>query len=515
MKSNKNIKSSSQGKTEPTGRYVSYSRVSSKEQDEEGYSVPAQRRAIRDYAAKHGLDVVREFVEAETAKVAGRKAFSEMLRFVKEENVAGILVEKTDRLYRNFSDFVKVDELGVDLHFVKEGQVIRQDSHSSEKLMHSIKVCLAKNYIDNLSEEIRKGMREKALQGIYPSHAPLGYMNVPDGGRKKIVPDPIRAPLVAKLFEEFAKGRLSLKEATRFAQQIGLTTKKGNPVQKSSIAIILRNDVYIGKLRWNNELLSALHEPLISTEVFYRVQQVLDGRTSRLGYGTVEIAYRGMVRCSKCGASYSGEIKKGKYVYYHCTGRQSGCDARYVAEEIFTRGFAEILDSMHIPDSILNMLKAALIEASQDEERFSASRRKQIEADIRAATNKLSRLYEDKVDGQLSAETYERLRSNYETQLAEARSIAASLESAGSTWRDDGIRILELASTAGDRFKQAGADDKKQLLQMLYSNCHFDGEKLHLELREPFNLILKCASEGNAQADHVHDEKGIFQDWWR
>lgn len=504
-----------QGKTPLAGSYVSYSRVSSKEQDEEGYSVPAQQRAIREYAAKHGLALVREFIEAETAKAAGRKAFGEMLKFAKENKVAGILVEKTDRLYRNFSDFVKVDELGVDLHFVKEGQVLRQDSHSSEKLMHSIKVCLAKNYIDNLSEEIRKGMREKALQGIYPSHAPLGYMNAPDGARKKIVPDPDRAPLVAKLFESFAMGRMSLKEATRLARNIGLKTKKGNPVQKSSIATILRSEVYIGKLRWNNEVLSALHEPIVSPDTFYRVQQILDGRSSRMGYGTVEIAYRGMVRCSKCGSSYSGEVKKGKYVYYHCSGRQSGCDARYVAEEVFTSGFAAVLDSMRIPDSILEVLKAALIESSQDEEFFAARQRKQIESDILAATNRLSRLYEDKVEGQLSMETYERLRSKYESDLALARSTASNLENAGSNWRDDGLRILELAASAADRFKQASADVKKQLLQMLYSNCHFDGDKLHLDLREPFNLILKCASEENSQAVNATEEQGISQDWWR
>ena len=89
-----------------------------------------------------------------------------------------ILVEKTDRLYRNLKDWVTLDELDLEIHFVKENVVLSPNSRSSEKFMHGIKVLMAKNYIDNLSEETRKGMLEKAEQGIWPSYAPLGYRNV-------------------------------------------------------------------------------------------------------------------------------------------------------------------------------------------------------------------------------------------------------------------------------------------------------------------------------------------------
>ena len=98
-------------------------------------------------------------------------------------NTRVILVEKTDRLYRNLKDWVTLDELDIEIHLVKEGIVLSRDSKSSEKFVHGIKVLMAKNYIDNLSEEARKGMQEKAEQGIWPSKAPLGYRNVtgPDG----------------------------------------------------------------------------------------------------------------------------------------------------------------------------------------------------------------------------------------------------------------------------------------------------------------------------------------------
>ncbi len=147
-----------------------YARVSSKEQDKEGFSIPAQLTLLRDYARTEGLRVAQEYVDVETAKQAGRTNFGSMISHMKATaSVRVLLVEKTDRLYRNLKDWVTLDELEVEIHFVKEGVVLSRDSKSSEKFMHGIKVLMAKNYIDNLSEEARKGMQEKAEQGIWPT----------------------------------------------------------------------------------------------------------------------------------------------------------------------------------------------------------------------------------------------------------------------------------------------------------------------------------------------------------
>lgn len=94
------------------------------------------------------------------------------------------MVEKTDRLYRNLKDWVTVDELGVEIHFVKENVVLSGESRSSEKFMHGIKVLVAKNYIDNLSEETRKGMLEKAQCGPLADVRPDGLQECSDGERQ-------------------------------------------------------------------------------------------------------------------------------------------------------------------------------------------------------------------------------------------------------------------------------------------------------------------------------------------
>jgi site-specific DNA recombinase len=121
--------------------------------------------------------------------------------------------------------------------------VLSRESRSSEKFMHGIKVLMAKNYIDNLSEEAREGMQEKAEQGIWPTETPLGCRNItgPDG-KKIITPDPVLSPIVARLFEWYARGDVSLKEAARNAHAAGLVYPKSSAkLPVSTIHTILRN----------------------------------------------------------------------------------------------------------------------------------------------------------------------------------------------------------------------------------------------------------------------------------
>ncbi len=229
---------------QPSRLAVAYYRVSSKEQEKEGFSIQAQQRLLRTYAADQSIRIMQEFEDVETAKRAGRTQFTEMVRFLQKTPACRvILVEKTDRLYRNLKDYVTLDELDVVIHFIKENVVLTPDSRSSEKFMHGIKVLMAKNYIDNLSEETRKGMQEKAEEGLWPSKTPLGYRNVLGPSGKKIIePDPDIAPLVTRMFEWSATGTCSVLQVTRMAQEAGLVFRKSKAdVSKATVHKILRN----------------------------------------------------------------------------------------------------------------------------------------------------------------------------------------------------------------------------------------------------------------------------------
>jgi DNA invertase Pin-like site-specific DNA recombinase len=232
---------------------VLYARVSSKDQEREGYSIPAQQKALRQYAREQRLVIAREFIDVETAKQAGRGGFGEMLAFLKAEpSCRTILVEKTDRLYRNIRDWITIDDLNLEVHFVKEGTVVSKASRSSDKFIHGMKVLMAKNYVDNLGEEVKKGMREKAEQGYWPSVAPIGYVN--NLANRRIDPDPIRGPLIAELFRLYATGSYSIKALLVKGHAVGLThPRSGRPLFKSELHRILHNPVYHGEFLWDGK----------------------------------------------------------------------------------------------------------------------------------------------------------------------------------------------------------------------------------------------------------------------
>jgi DNA invertase Pin-like site-specific DNA recombinase len=201
--------------------------------------------------------------------------------------------------YRNLKDWVTVDELDVEIHFVKENVVLSQASRSSEKFMHWIKVLMAKNCIDNLSEKTRKGMTEKAEQGIYPSFAPLGYVDVESNGKHSIAPDPALAPLVRQLFEWYATGLYSLLDISRKICEEGLNYRNtGARIPKSVVHKILKNPIYYGDFIWAGKEYRGKFEPIISQELYDRVREVMvDKGNRRTRQQKHDWAFQGMLSC--------------------------------------------------------------------------------------------------------------------------------------------------------------------------------------------------------------------------
>ena len=260
----------------------------------------------------------------ETAKRTGRPGFTAMVEFFKKhgkakssENIRRILlVEKTDRLYRNLKDWVTLDDLDVEIHFVKENVILALDSRSSEKFMHGIKVLMATSYIDNLSEKTQKGMLEKAAQGFYPSFGSLGYRNVDGPNEKRLIePDPQLAPFVRRLFEWYAMGCYSLMEVTKKALAEGFRSRTASGVPKNSIHKILTNPIYCGGFLWAGKYYRGVHEPIVLQDLFDRVEEMLDEKGRRRTRQQKHTwAFHGLLSCGHWGCALTAEIKKGRYI---------------------------------------------------------------------------------------------------------------------------------------------------------------------------------------------------------
>lgn len=497
---------------EPAGaqRAVLYARVSTKEQEAEGFSLGAQLGLLRSYALAKGLLVVAEYVEAETAKTSGRPVFAAMLKAIRDGIATAIIVEKTDRLYRNLKDRVLVDELGTDLHLVKESTILTKNSRSHERFIHDIKLVVAKSFIDNLKEEITKGMSQKARSGIWPSMAPLGYLNTTRGSVKTIEPDPEIASKIAALYGRYAEGTSSITRLSETADEIGLTSKSGKSIPRSSLHRILRNPIYSGRIVWNGDDFPGSHEPIVTPETWRKVQLVLDGRNteqpikSREPYPLV-----GLVRCGKCGCLMSPYTAKGKYVYYACTGAR-GCSRKGIRQELLMAEVECLLEGLRIPSQYVPLIQQALKELHADQH----VEQQEIETDLSEQEAKfrqrLERLYLDKLDGEISPEQYRSLRAKTDTEL-EAVLVRkqGARRAQGRSWEEN-VAFLELVSNSVSEFKSASTVRKQEMVRSLVSNFSVLNGKPLLTLRPWFNLL----AQANLQLVETEPKDELCTAWY-
>ncbi len=496
---------------------VIYARVSSKDQEREGFSIPAQLDLLRTYAGANGFMLLQEFVDVETAKQSGRTGFGQMIALLrKNKNCHNVLVEKTDRLYRNLKDWVTIDELGLAIHFVKENVVLSPDSRSSEKFMHGIKVLMAKNYIDNLSEEVRKGLYQKARSGTWPSFAPLGYLNV-DGsdGKKTIVPDPKLAAAIVRMFERYATGQYSLKEIGKLARADGLVYRKsGTPVPNSTIHKILRKRTYTGDYNYNGVSYHGTYEPLISRELWEQVQAVLDGRHRKRPKKRMhEFAFSGLITCGHCGCALVGEIKKGRYVYYHCTGYRQRCPEPYTREEVLESRFTDLLKKISFGDDVLTWVTEALRESHKDEKQFHDEAIAKLQREHKRLQDRIDAMYLDKLDGRVSAEFFDAKAAEWRSEQCRLMRDIQAHQTANQNYIEEGIKILELAQRAHQLFETQSPAEKRRLLNFVVSNCTWKDGQLHAQYRQPFDVLAVAAAADRGLGGQDGSQNGSFDNW--
>src|SRR6266576_407526 len=200
---------------------------------------------------------------------------------------------------------------------------------------------LPENYIENLREEVRKGMREKAEQGIYPSRPPLGYCN--NKLEHTIEIDSRKAPLARRMFELYAAGRHSLANVRNV-----LKTEFGQLLAKGYLERLLKNPFYKGQFIWEDKLYNGTHAPLISAELFEQVQSVFRGH-NKPKYRSHDFAFSGLLRCAYDNCTVTAEIKKNRYTYYHCTGYRGKCELPYFRAENLVTGSAPSYGTFTFP----------------------------------------------------------------------------------------------------------------------------------------------------------------------
>ncbi len=469
---------------------VIYARVSSREQEKEGFSIPAQLKLLQEYADKNGLTVSTTFTEAETAKSSGREQFNKMLDFLKSTKEPHcILVEKTDRLYRNFKDYVRLEELDVEIHLVKEGEILSKDAKSHEKFIHGIKVLMAKNYIDNLSEEVKKGQKEKAEQGHFPSVAPYGYKNNLETHLIEVHPE--TSTLVKRAFELYASQEFSLVTLRNKLFQEGFRYSSSLlRIPATSLERMLKNPIYIGDFYWAGKYYKGKHQPIVTVEHFEKVQSILQNRYK--GQTTKrEFQYTGLISCAVCGRAITAELKKNRYIYYHCSNKECSQRAKHVREEKLEQQFLALLKGIQIgkPDS--EIVIKALKEHHAEEKVFHKESTSHVQAQLSKVQTKLDQIYEDKLEGIIPEELWRRKHQQY---VEEQQKLLKTLEEhkRGSvSYIEMGIQLIELAEKALVLYEHQNFTNRRRLLRFISSNYLLEGENLSPVWNPAFEYFYK------------------------
>ncbi len=466
---------------------VIYARVSSREQQQEGYSIDAQLKLARSFSTKNGFEIVQEFVDIESAKSPGRREFGNMVEFLRRSKTCRtILVEKTDRLSRNFEDQVLLNKLDLEIHFVKTGAVLSRNAKAQTKFIHGIELVSSKYYSDNLREDVIKGMREKAEQGTYPGRAPYGYLN--NKGTRAIEIHPQKAEIAKHVFERYATGQYSLMALSKDVRH-----HWGTRISKTNLHKMLTNPFYIGQFKWQGRTYQGTHPTFITPDLYERAQAVLHGH-NRPKYRKHDIAFRGLLTCAHDDCTVTAELKKNKYVYYRCSHGRGPCELPRFREEEIAEKLGSVLRGVSLPSDVARAIETALQREHAEMGKRAATERARLERELDALHRRMDTAYDDKLNGTISDEFWQRKQADWESEDARLKGLISALNEGTIDDRLlDMRRILELAQRAHSLYLTREPSEQAKLLKKVLLNCSIDAVSLYPTYRKPFDLIFKRA----------------------
>lgn len=401
---------------------VIYARVSSEEQAKHGFSIENQKKVCIEFAQKQGYFVEKVFIdEGKSAKNLERPEIQELMDYCskKKNCINAVVIWRLDRISRNTTDYHGVlrplfEHKGIKLLSATEANV---DTIEGD-LMRNIGMSFAEYERKVIGTRTIAGLRQKAEQGECPHKAPIGYKNISkEDGSKTVVVDEKTAFYVKQAFNLYDSGMYSLRSLTTKLYEDGFRTPKGNRVPKTSIEHILKNIFYTGVLKFEDRVYkNAKHTAIIGKDLFYRVQERLTSpqKAKKQNY---EFAYTGLIRCEHCGCLLTAELKKGKYIYYHCTGNKGGnCKRDYINEIKIDKSISEVLKLIILPQDVRINILNALKKTHEKKCGYSKETKACIQQQITKLENRIEKLLQEKLDEAITFEQWKKYNDKWQTE---------------------------------------------------------------------------------------------------
>lgn len=450
-----------------------YIRVSTLKQGE-GVSLQEQKDAILTFASRHNLDVIEWFEEKETAAKSGRPKFNQMLNQLRHGKASGLIMHKIDRSARNLKDWSIVSELpdqGIDVYVATESLDF---TTRGGRLTADMLAVIAADFIRNLREETKKGIRGRLKQGLYPFRAPIGYLDNGKGEPK--TPCPQKAPLIREMFDLYGSGQHSLRSLHAEMNRRALRNHAGKPLSLCGVETILSNPFYTGiiEIKRTGEIFKGIHDPIISPSLFQLVQDIKAGRCGPKITRHNHL-FRGLFRCGICDNPMSPELQKGR-VYYRC--QRPECATKTVREDALDECIHRTFAMYQISPADAEWLEKKWLGTQDQTARDDL--RKSIEMRISAIEQGMSRATDLLIDGTLDNETY--LAKKKETALTiaclrdELRKLPDPAEIEANT-----RQFIELMKTLAELYENLKPAEKREFIENAFSNRTVVGRKPTLE----------------------------------
>jgi len=477
-------------------RYFLYARKSTDDEDRQILSIEAQLVELRQLAAREKIHVVKELVEARTAKKPGRPIFNDMLLQIGRGVADGILAWHPDRLARNSVDGGKII-YSVDQGIIKSllFPTYRFDDNAQGKFMLSIAFGQSKYYIDALSENIKRGIRLKLSKGIWPQWAPIGYLNDPK--TRGIIKDEGKAPFITKSFALYSTGRYTLAEVRDKINSLGMAgrSKKGRPLSASQYQRILQNPVYYGVFRYNGESYEGTHEPIITKKLFDQCQAVM-ARRGKPKKVVRQFVLRGLMKCGECGRMVTAETQKG-HTYYHCTKRRTNCMQKYVREEELATQIQSILQKVSLCDDWTTTILRELEKDKQSDVQSSRPQQQNLEAQIAAMDGKINKLIDIYLEGSLSLEEYQRKKEAFINEKKDLQERLKDFAAGGDNWFERAKDFVTDLNRVSYALRDGNLESQREILEKIGSNFILKERRLNFSSEGTFRHYLSSAPYQN------------------
>jgi site-specific DNA recombinase len=439
-----------------------------------------QEKRCREYCRQQNMLVMEVFIDpGESARSLDRPEFQRMLAFCKanRRNVRYVVVQDLSRFARNNQDQAQtINELGrigVLLRSTYESNI---DETAAGKLAANIFGTFNQFYSDSLSEKMRDRTRQSVSAGRFPWRAPIGYLNIGGKDGPNIKPDEKRAPLVRRVFELVASGRHKQSEVLQIVTDEGLTTAGGRSLPKQTFQAILRNPLYAGFVRLpsdpNFEPVKGLHEPIVSQEMFDRVQAILDGRRpSIVPKKKVNplLPLKCFVRCESCGTPLTGGLAKGRskrYPRYWC--RKQGCRAVKLSSTQLEDEFLVLLGRLRANQSTIAAFPKIAARVWREKQGDSERESRRLTTRLEEQKRLKFELLKMRMRGELSREEFEQANADFAAEIyvieEQLRAIDSRRDTANSFVRFAELQLMDIANA----WRIAGPEQRQRVQNLLF-----------------------------------------------